>query len=119
MKKRKISQKLYHHFLETKIRIKFEEKRDPVNIAQKVLPKQILPKKLRQGFEKAKEDFYSDHIQLSSKLLFLNLDINMDDEKIQEIIEYGIVVEFTIKKLHRFCINLLLNSLWPEVRCKK
>jgi hypothetical protein len=78
---------LYHHFLETKIGIKFEEKSDPVNLEK-------LPKKLRQGFERAKEDFYSDHIDLSYKLLFFNLGSIWDDEEIQEIIEYGVVVAF-------------------------
>jgi ankyrin repeat protein len=77
---------LYHYFLETKIRIKFEEKSDPVNLEK-------LPKKLRQGFERAKEDFYSDHIDLSHKLFF-NLGSIWDDEEIQEIIEYGVVVAF-------------------------
>jgi ankyrin repeat protein len=87
---------LYQHFLETKIRIKFEEKSD-VKIGQ-------LPKKLRQLFELAKNDFFSDHSKLSYTLLFeqeneIGVD---DDEKIQEILEYGVVCEFKGNKTPTF-----------------
>jgi ankyrin repeat protein len=87
---------LYEHFLETKIRIQYEEK-NGVKI-------ELLPKKLKQFFDKAKDDFYSDHIKLSLKLLFkTNLEETYDDDKLQEIVDYGVIVDFvTVNRMPSF-----------------
>jgi len=87
---------LYEHFLETKIRIQYEEK-NGVKI-------ELLPKKLKQFFDKAKDDFYSDHIKLSLKLLFkINLEETYEGEKLQELVDYGVIVDFvTVNKMPSF-----------------
>jgi ankyrin repeat protein len=81
---------LYNQFVEAKIRITQSEEKGKVKLEK-------LAKKYRKLIE---DDFYSDHVKLSSKLLFenyneLNLDEFNDEEKCQEILEYGIVVAFT------------------------
>jgi hypothetical protein len=70
---------LYHYFLETKIKIRFREKR------------QI--KGNRDLYEGERKMFYSDHTKLSSKLIFKNSGMSFkeslnDEEKIQEIIKH-------------------------------
>jgi ankyrin repeat protein len=81
---------LYNQFVEAKIRITQSEEKGKVKLEK-------FAKKYRKLIE---DDFYSDHVKLSSKLLFenyneLNLDEFNDEEKCQEILEYGIVVAFT------------------------
>jgi replicative DNA helicase len=81
---------LYNQFVEAKIRITQSEEKGKVKLEKQA-------KKYRKLIE---DDFYSDHVKLSSKLLFenyneLNLDEFNDEEKCQEILEYGIVVAFT------------------------
>jgi ankyrin repeat protein len=77
---------LYNEFVESKIRIQLEEK-----------CKRDMTREKSQKLEREKKMFYSDHVKLSSSILFeikkenkLNLELGEE-----EILEYGIVVEFT------------------------
>jgi hypothetical protein len=79
---------LYHEFIEAKIRIQIKEKSKRVMTREK-------PEKLKRE----KEMFYSDHIKLSSLILFEqsnpnDIDLELDE---QEILEYGVIVSFTNK----------------------
>jgi ankyrin repeat protein len=80
---------LYHHFVENKIIILYEEKNN-LKIEQ-------LSKQFKTLFEMSKNNFYSDHMKLSSLILLENsekLDLKLTRE---EILEYGVIVEFTDK----------------------
>jgi ankyrin repeat protein len=86
---------LYHHFIETMVEVNFVNR------------KQIDPNKNQGLFKREKNTFYLDHIKLSSNLLFENnnetsLEEFNDEEKIQEILEYGVVVAFTENKTPTF-----------------
>jgi hypothetical protein len=90
---------LYHHFLETKIRIQYEEK-SGVKIEQ-------MPKKVKQLFEQAKTHFYLDHTRMASKLLCTLNTNNFNDEirdleEMEAILEYGVIVAFTPNKTPTF-----------------
>jgi ankyrin repeat protein len=84
---------MYNEFIESKIEIQVE-KANNFKIAQLSKPVQKLLKNLRT-------DFYSDHTELSSLILFeqKNKDeVNSawaNNDKIQEILEYGVIVAFT------------------------
>jgi ankyrin repeat protein len=80
---------LYNEFIESKIRYQVERANN-FKIEQ-------LSKKLKNYFEDTKEKFYSDHTKLSSLILFEENNQNevSSDEKIQEILAYGIIIEFT------------------------
>ena len=54
---------LYNQFIESKIEIQFERANDNVKINR-------LSKKLQKHLESDKKNFYSDHIKLSSLILF-------------------------------------------------
>ena len=85
---------LYNEFIESKIIIQFETTNNNTKIAQ-------LSKQFKKYFEDSKEKFYSDHIKLSTFILFEQNDQNKissewaNNEKIQEILEYGVIVGFT------------------------
>jgi ankyrin repeat protein len=76
---------LYHHFLESKIKIQIEEK-----------SQRGVTREKKEKLDREKKMFYSDHIKLSSLILFENIkeikqDLELSDE---EILEYGVVVAF-------------------------
>jgi hypothetical protein len=87
---------LYNEFIETKIRIQYEEK----------LNFQI--ESDRDRFEDDKEKFYENHIKLSASILFeknkkeaiIALEFKEKDEK--RIIKYGVVVAFSMNKIPTF-----------------
>jgi ankyrin repeat protein len=77
---------LYHHFLEGKIKIQIEEK-----------SQRGVTREKREKLDREKKMYYSDHIKLSSLILFENNketkpDLELSDE---EILEYGVIVAFT------------------------
>jgi ankyrin repeat protein len=83
---------LYHEFVESKIRIQLEVKSE---IGK-------MHKRFHKYIEMEKSNFYSDHIKLAYKHLFVNSDemsfeeFEEDNEgKLQEILEYGVIVAFT------------------------
>jgi ankyrin repeat protein len=80
---------LYRHFIQMKIKILYKEKNNLI-IEQ-------LSKQFRTLFEKSEKNFYSDHIKLSSSILFDNKDENRLDLELteEEILEYGVIVAFT------------------------
>jgi len=88
---------LYDAFIDTKVRIQFEEKSN-VKIDQ-------LPKKLKQLFVLAREEFFADHLNLSSRVIFGHEymgGFGLNDEKAQEVLDYGIVVSFSANKTPTF-----------------
>jgi hypothetical protein len=93
---------LYNAFINTKVRIQFEEKSN-VKIDK-------LPKKLKQLFVLAKEEFFSDHLNLSSRLIFAHEDFELNDEKAQEILDYGVVVNFTGNRTPTFLHHIKLRG---------
>jgi ankyrin repeat protein len=83
---------LYHHFLETMVEVNFVNR------------KKIDPNKNQGLYKREKNAFYLDHIRLSYRLLFENSNDTSeeefsDEEKRQEILEYGVVVAFTESKI--------------------
>jgi hypothetical protein len=88
---------LYNAFIDTKVRIQFEEKSN-VKIDQ-------LHKKLKQLFVLAREEFIADHLSLSSRVIFGHEDMGdfeLNDEKAQEVLDYGVVVNFSANKTPTF-----------------
>jgi hypothetical protein len=88
---------LYNEFVESKIVIQFERTNDNVKIAN-------LSKQFKKYFDDSKEKFYSDHIKLSSYVLFeqnkhskISSALVENDEKIVEILEYGVIVDYINK----------------------
>jgi ankyrin repeat protein len=90
---------LYSEFIETKIKIRFEEKnqRDPT-------------REKKQAFKREKKHFYSKHSELSLSILFDAKSVeNEHDEphndlelSEEEILEYGVIVAFTLDKTPTF-----------------
>jgi ankyrin repeat protein len=103
---------LYNEFVETKIKIRFKEKR------------QIRIEGNRDLYESEKKKFYSDHIQLSLKILFKkNTQTSLDLDK-EEILKYGVVVAYTTNKtptfLHRsFAEFFLAKSSLQKIQQNK
>jgi hypothetical protein len=84
---------LYKEFIEKKIKIKYEERSKSAKIEE-------LPEEVKQFLF---DYCYSIHIKLSSKLLFednnaMSYDVLNKEEKIQEILEYGVIVGFEQNK---------------------
>jgi hypothetical protein len=100
---------LYNEFVESKIKIQFI--RSGIEIERN-----------QDLYEEQMEKFYENHIKLSSLIIFENknkkLEKALTEKEEKRIIKFGIIVSFT-KKFPLFCINLLLNSFWPNVVCKK
>jgi hypothetical protein len=88
---------LYNQFIESKIEIQFERTNNNTKIAS-------LSRKFKEYFEDSKQKFYSNHIKLSSLILFeqnnLN-DIGLELNE-QDILEYGVIVAFTVNKTPTF-----------------
>jgi ankyrin repeat protein len=107
---------LYHQFVETKVKIRFREKR------------QI--KGNEDLYDSERRKFYSDFTKLSFKLLFnksaksLEEDLN-DEKRIQEIIKYGVIIAFTAnnktpKFLHQsFAEFFLAKSCLQKIKDQK
>ena len=109
---------LYNQFIESKIEIQFERANDNVKINR-------LSKKLQKHLESDKINFYSDHIQLSSLILFEQNnqnDIGLELDE-QEILEYGVIVAFTNKTptfLHQsFAEFFLAKSCLQKIKEQK
>jgi ankyrin repeat protein len=88
---------LYNQFIESKIEIQFERTNNNTKIAS-------LSRKFKEYFEDSKQKFYSNHIKLSSLILFeqnnqkeIGLELNE-----QDILEYGVIVAFTVNKMPTF-----------------
>jgi ankyrin repeat protein len=83
---------LYNQFIESKIEIRFERTNNNTKIAD-------LSEEFIEYFEDSKRKFFSDHIKLSSLILFEQnnqKDIGLElKEKI--ILEYGVIISFTNK----------------------
>jgi ankyrin repeat protein len=85
---------LYNEFIESKIKIQFERTNNNIKIEQ-------LSKQFKKYFDESKKDFYIDHSKLSSLILFdqknqNEIDLEFDKkDKVQAILEYGVIVEFT------------------------
>jgi ankyrin repeat protein len=88
---------LYNQFIESKIEIRFERTNNNTKIAD-------LSEEFKEYFEDSKRKFYSAHIKLSSLILFeLNNQNDIDLElKEKVILEYGLIVAFTINKTPTF-----------------
>ncbi len=82
---------LYNQFIESKIEIQFERTNNNTKIAD-------LSEQFREYFEDSKRKFFSDHIQLSSLILFEQNNPNDIVLELKEkvILEYGVIVAFTI-----------------------
>jgi len=83
---------LYNQFIESKIEIHFKRTNNNINIAD-------LSPDITEFFTNLKEKFFSDHMQLSSLILFEKNnqnDICLELEE-QEILEYGVIEAFTKK----------------------
>jgi ankyrin repeat protein len=84
---------LYNEFIESKIKIQFERTNNNIKVEK-------LSKRVQKLLEILKTEFYSDHTKLSSIILFdqknqNQIDLNLDEEnKVQVILEYGIIVAF-------------------------
>jgi hypothetical protein len=109
---------LYNQFIESKIEIQFERTNDNMKIKQ-------LSKRLQNYLESDKRNFYSDHIKLSSLILFEQknqnkIDLEFDE---QEILEYGVIVAFTNKTptfLHQsFAEFFLAKSCMHKIKEQK
>jgi hypothetical protein len=86
---------LYNQFIESKIEIQFERTNNNTKIAS-------LSRKFKEYFEDSKQKFYSNHIKLSSLILFeQNNQIEIGLE-LNEILEYGVIVAFTVNKMPTF-----------------
>jgi ankyrin repeat protein len=88
---------LYNQFIESKIEIQFERTNNNVKIAS-------LSRKFKEYFEDSKQKFYSNHIKLSSLILFKQNnqnDIGLELNE-QDILEYGVIVAFTVNKTPTF-----------------
>ena len=110
---------LYSEFIKKKIIIKYEERNKSAKLEE-------LPEEVRQFLF---DHCYSIHIKLSSKLLFKeNNDLSLDElnkeEKIQEILAYGVVVGFEENKtpifLHQsFAEFFLAKSSFSKIELNK
>jgi ankyrin repeat protein len=75
---------LYTQFIESKIRIQYEEKL------------KIEIDRDQDRFEEQKDKFYAQHIKLSSSILFESKNQKEDNERDQKrIVKYGVIVAFT------------------------
>jgi ankyrin repeat protein len=81
---------LYNQFIESKIEIQFERTNNNIKIAD-------LSDQFKEYFEDSKRKFYSDHIKLSSLILFEQKNQNDIGLELDEILEYGVIVAFTNK----------------------
>jgi hypothetical protein len=86
---------LYNQFIESKIEIQFERTNDNVKI------KQLSPY-FKKCFTNSKEQFYSNHIKLSSLILFEQNNQKEIGLELNEILEYGVIVAFTVNKTPTF-----------------
>jgi ankyrin repeat protein len=88
---------LYNQFIESKIEIRFERTNNNTKIAD-------LSEEFKEYFEDSKRKFYSAHIKLSSLILFEQNNQNDIDLELKEkvILEYGLIVAFTINKTPTF-----------------
>jgi ankyrin repeat protein len=76
---------LYDEFIENKLIIQFEEKNN-----------RDISREKPQKFQREKNLFYVDHIKLSSKIILEKSEISLELAE-EEIIEYGVIVNFTDK----------------------
>jgi ankyrin repeat protein len=86
---------LYNQFIESKIEIQFERTNNNTKIAS-------LSRKFKEYFEDSKQKFYSNHIKLSSLILFEQNNQNDMCLELNEILEYGVIVAFTVNKTPTF-----------------
>jgi ankyrin repeat protein len=86
---------LYNQFIESKIEIQFERTNNNTKIAS-------LSRKFKEYFEDSKQKFYSNHIKLSSLILFEQNNQKEIGLELNEILEYGVIVAFTINKTPTF-----------------
>jgi ankyrin repeat protein len=108
---------LYNQFIESKIEIQFERTNNNTKIAS-------LSRKFKEYFEDSKEQFYSNHIKLSSLILFEQNNQNDIGLELNEILEYGVIVAFTVNKmptfLHQsFAEFFLAKSCLQKIKEKK
>jgi ankyrin repeat protein len=86
---------LYNQFIESKIEIQFERTNNNFKIAS-------LSRKFKEYFEDSKQKFYSNHIKLSSLILFEQNNQKEIGLELNEILEYGVIVAFTVNKTPTF-----------------
>jgi ankyrin repeat protein len=85
---------LYNEFIESKIKIQFKRTNNNIEIDQ-------LSKQFKKYFHESKKEFYSDHTKLSTLILseqnnkIENVLEFGEKEKVQAILEYGVIVAFT------------------------
>jgi ankyrin repeat protein len=89
---------LYNQFIESKIEIQFERTNNNTKIAS-------ISRQFKEYFEDSKQKFYSNHIKLSSLILFElqnnQIEIGLELNE-QDILEYGVIVAFTVNKMPTF-----------------
>jgi ankyrin repeat protein len=84
---------LYNQFIESKIEIQFERTNNNTKIAS-------LSRKFKEYLESDKINFYSDHIKLSSLILFEHnnqndIGLELHEQVELHVLEYGVIVAFT------------------------